>query len=174
MDASTLARLLMRLLPADLAAYVNKHALSPDAPLQIYLSQARIQASRAAERAYPYVQPGVERLASAVSSDGAVGSLLVPVAILAVAVIALNWIRRLVVWWTRMAVRAVFWACVVALGAWVWNRGIESCVRDVVVAGGTIAGYLAVVKDIWIQEYNRYEGQQKGAAQKVMGKGRGR
>lgn len=167
------------LLPANVVEYVNKHALRADAPLQIYMTQARSQASRAAERAYPYVQPRVERLVSAMSSAaesspaaGALGSLLVPLAILAVSVIVMNWIRRMVVWWTKLAFRAVFWATVFALAAWVWNRGVEESVRDVVVLGGKVAGYLAVVKDIWIEEYNRYEGQQNGRfePQRVMSK----
>lgn len=176
MDATTLTRLLAMLLPADVVEYVNKHALRPDAPLQIYLSQARTQATRAAEKAYPYVQPRVERLVSAMSSAaeaspaaGQLGSVLVPLAILTCSVLVLNWIRRMVMWWTRLAFRAVLWATVIALGAWAWNRGVESSIRDVVVLGGKIAGYLAVVKDIWIEEYNRYEGQQTMGRAKARG-----
>lgn len=41
-----------------------------------------------------------------------------------------------------------------------WQRGFEESARDVVLVGGKVAGYAAVVKDIWLTEYKKYEGQQ--------------
>lgn len=161
MDTSPIVRILNILLPAQVTAYIHQHALRPDAPLQIYLTQAKVQASRAADKAYPYIQPQVERLVDAMEGSPTASSVVVPLVILTVAVIVLNWIRRMVMWWTRMAFRLVFWATIVALGAWVWNRGIEASLRDTFVLGGKIVGYCAVVKDIWVAEYKRYEDQQK-------------
>lgn len=159
MDTDTITRILGLLLPPQVTSYIHQHALRPDAPLQIYLAQAKIQAIRAADKAYPYIQPQVERLVGAMEGSPTASSVVVPLLILATAFVVLNWIRRMVMWWTRMALRAVFWATVVALAAWVWNRGVEESVRDAVVLGGKVVGYLAVVKDIWVAEYQRYEKQ---------------
>ncbi len=159
MNTATISRFVTSLLPPDAAAFVHKHALRGDAPLQVYFNQARVSATRSTSKLYPYVQPYVEKLLE-ITGGSEVAGLLVPLGIVAVALIVLNWIRRALLFWTRMAVKAVFWASVAALAAWVWQRGLEESARDVVLVGGKIAGYAAVVKDIWLTEYKKYEGQQ--------------
>lgn len=159
MTTATISRFVTSFLPPDAAAFVHQHALRADAPLQVYFNQARVSATRSTAKLYPYVQPYVEKLLEVTGGSEAAG-LLVPLAILAVAFIVLNWIRRALLFWTRLAMRAVFWASLVALAAWVWQRGLEASARDVVYAGGKIAGYATVVKEIWLSEYKKYEGQQ--------------
>ena len=156
---STLSHLVTSLLPPDKAALVHQHVLRADAPLQVYFAQARASVTRSAGAVYPYVQPLAERLLAATGASE-LGGVLVPLLILAAAVVVLNWIRRVLLFWTRLAMRAVFWAAAAAMLAWVWNRGLQESLRDVVVVGGKLAGYAAVVKEIWWAEYRKYEGQQ--------------
>ncbi|KAM3427003.1 hypothetical protein MY1884_002401 [Beauveria asiatica] len=156
---STLSHLVSSLLPADKAAFVHHHVLRADAPLQVYFSAARASALSGAGAAYPYVAPLAER-ALAWTHASELGGVLVPLAILAAAVLVMNWIRRVLMWWARLALRAVLWAALAALAAWVWSRGLQASVRDVVVLGGRVSGYAALVKEIWWREYRRYEEQQ--------------
>ncbi|KAJ3493308.1 hypothetical protein NLG97_g4812 [Lecanicillium saksenae] len=143
---TTLSHLVSSLLPPDKAALV-------------YFAAARKSVTRSAGALYPHLAPLIERLL-AWTHASELGALLVPLAILAVAVIVMNWIRRMLLWWTRLAMKAVFYATIVALAAWVWQRGLQESVRDVVVVGGKLAGYAAVVKEIWWKEYRKYEDQQ--------------
>ncbi|OAA67539.1 hypothetical protein ISF_03715 [Cordyceps fumosorosea ARSEF 2679] len=62
--------------------------------------------------------------------------------------------------WTHASQLAVAWAAVAALAAWAWHRGPAESARDLVAAGGRLAGYAAVVRDIWLREYRRYEEQE--------------
>lgn len=159
--SSTLSHLVTSLLPPDKAALVHHHILRADAPLQVYFGQARDSVTRSAGTIYPLVQPWIDKLL-AMTGASELGAVLVPLAILAVAVIVLNWIRRVLLFWTRLAMRAVFYATLVALLAWVWNRGLQASVRDVVVIVGRVAGYASLVKQIWWAEYRKYEEQQNG------------
>ncbi|KAG5921335.1 hypothetical protein E4U42_005882 [Claviceps africana] len=157
MAASLTSRLLTELLPPDLAASVRQHLLNPRAPLQIYKRQLSWQLQRAMTSLQPHIQPLLDRLAALVVDNQSLMGMVVLLALLTGLVVVMNWIRRLVMWWTRLAMRAVFWAGVVLVVAWVWNRGVWESVRDGVVVGGKIVGYLTVLKDFWMQEYERYE-----------------
>ncbi|ATY60786.1 hypothetical protein A9K55_006609 [Cordyceps militaris] len=163
---STLSDLINSLLPADTAALVHHHVLRADAPLQVYFAAARASVTRSAGAVTPYVAPLVERLL-AWTHDSALGGLLVPLTILVAAVVVMNWIRRVLLWWTRLALRAVLWATLAALAAWVWQRGLQASVRDVVVVAGKVAGYAAVVREIWWREYRRYEDQQNAGGRRA-------
>ncbi len=48
----------------------------------------------------------------------------------------------------------------------------EGCEDNAVVLGGKVVGYLAVVRDVWVAEYNRYEGQQNTGYRAAGGRGR--
>ena len=58
-----------------------------------------------------------------------------------------------------------------------YQRGLYETTRDLVVIGGKIGGYLAVLKDVWMAEYERYSEAQNVGGPGVgrgMGGGRGR
>lgn len=69
-------------------------------------------------------------------------------------------------WFTALLMRIVFWSCVVAGLAVVYQRGMEQTARDVVVIGAKIAGYGAAIRDVWWKEYRRYEAQQQNAVRR--------
>lgn len=74
--------------------------------------------------------------------------------------------RRVLAWFVRLALRLAFWAVVVAVGAAVWQRGIENSVRDLVALGAALTGYSVAIGKIWVNEYNRYDAARKTAAAK--------
>ncbi|QPH01192.1 hypothetical protein C2857_005391 [Epichloe festucae Fl1] len=157
MAASLTSRLLTELLPPDLAASVRQHLLNPRAPLQIYKQEAWSRAQRALASLQPYIQPVLDKTISLIVDNQGVTGVVVLLTVVTVMVVVMNWIRRLIMWWTRLMVRAMFWAGVVLALAWVWNRGVVESVRDGVVFVSKAVGYLAVLKDFWMQEYERYE-----------------
>lgn len=71
----------------------------------------------------------------------------------------LSWLRRALVFWTRLACRMAFYAGLVALAASVWQRGLEASWADALAIGGTLLKYGSWVKDIWMKEYRKYEEQ---------------
>ncbi|KAK2589798.1 hypothetical protein QQS21_012524 [Conoideocrella luteorostrata] len=163
MAASITSRLLTELLPPDLAASVRQHLLDPRAPFQIYTQALASQLQGLLSSLSPYVQPMVDRaLAAMVDNQGATG-LVVLLVLMTAVVVVMNWIRRLVMWWTRLVMQGVFWAGVVLALAWVWNRGVLESVRDAVVLASKVLGYLAVLKDFWMEEYERYEANGSGS-----------
>lgn len=160
MGETLATHLLATLLPADVVALIDTHILDPRSPVQILKRQALAQAHRGAAAILPLVQPLADRgLAVLAEHQGALDVLL-PLATVVATLVVLNWVRRIVLWWTRLVFRAVLWAAVAALAAWVWNRGVLVSARDATVIGAKVMGYMAVLKNVWLDEYKRYEGQQ--------------
>ncbi|KHO00115.1 uncharacterized protein MAM_02038 [Metarhizium album ARSEF 1941] len=148
MHASLTSRLLTELLPPEVAVSVRTHLLDP----------------RALASLGPVVQPLADRTAAAVADNQGVTGLVALLCAVTAVVVVMNWIRRLILWWARLVARVVFWSAAAALLAWVCNRGVVESLRDAAVVGGRVAGYLAVLKDFWWQEYERYEAREGRAA----------
>jgi len=80
-------------------------------------------------------------------------------AMLFMAVQVLIWVQRTISFFTRLAFRAVLWTFIgLALMA-VWQRGPEAVAGDVFVIVSKLVGYAALVKDIWLKEYQKYDAQ---------------
>ncbi|KAF4594618.1 hypothetical protein GQ602_000231 [Ophiocordyceps camponoti-floridani] len=151
------------LLPPDLAAQAHHHLVRPDSPLQSCKRQLAASAYAAATAAADVAARALGD-GSIVLDQGGGGSLagwLALFAVLAVVVLAVRWVGRLVVWWTRLALRLASWAVVFALAACVWQRGVAATIRDVVVGGAALMRYLSLLRDVWLAEYSRYELQQQ-------------
>lgn len=90
--------------------------------------------------------------------------LVVAGAVLAVLVAvfqALACLHRLVMFWTRLALRLAWWAVLAGAVAVVVRRGPEAAARDVLVFLSRLAGYAVVVRDLWRTEYQKYDAQTK-------------
>lgn len=160
MDSSLTAVLLRSLLPAELADSISTHVLHPDSPVQILKRRATVEAERVLRALYPLVQPLIDRaVALAAESEGLVGAV-VAITLVTTVVMVLIWIQRLAMWLTRLAMRLTFWAILLVIVAAVWQRGPLESARDAAVVLGKVAGYLAALKNIWLEEYDRYESQQ--------------
>lgn len=112
----------------------------------------------------PVLGPIFDRLAQALYSSPDIVVLGFFCVILVVVFQVLSWLRRALVFWTRIAFRMTFYAGLVALAASVWQRGLEASWADAVAIGGMLLKYGGWVKDIWINEYRKYEeqGQKRG------------
>lgn len=108
----------------------------------------------------PILDPLLARLDAILTNSPDIVVLFVLVLVLVLVVQVLAWVRRVMLWITGLVFRALFWAAVVAGLAFVWQRGPEQTVRDVVVVVSKVAGYGAALRDVWLSEYRRYEAQE--------------
>ncbi|KAM0564406.1 hypothetical protein ACHAPJ_000619 [Fusarium lateritium] len=160
-EPPTLAtHLLTALLPPELAESIQKHILHPRSPVQIIARNVLAQAQNLLDTAAPLLEPIFDRIMVVLAENQGLVGVVASLAVLATVLVILNWIRRLLMWWTRMTMRIATWAFLFAIAAWIWERGVFDSARDMAVMGGKIVGYLAVIKDVWLQEYDRYEAQQ--------------
>ncbi|GKU00176.1 hypothetical protein FLAG1_04563 [Fusarium langsethiae] len=166
--------LLTALLPPELAETVQKHILHPRSPVQIVARNVLVQMQKVIDTVTPILEPIIDRVLILLAENQGLVGVIASLLVLATVVIILNWIRRLLMWWTRMAMRIVTWAFMFALAAWIWERGVFESARDMTVIGARIVGYLAVIKDVWLQEYDRYEAQQGMAGTRGPASGRSR
>ncbi|KAF5669221.1 hypothetical protein FHETE_4979 [Fusarium heterosporum] len=173
MEPPSLAtHLLTALLPPQLAESIQKHILHPRSPVQIVAHNVLTQAQNLLDATAPLLEPLFDRVMVILAENQGLVGVVASLAVLATVVIILNWIRRLLMWWTRMALRIVFWAFLAAIAAWVWERGVFESARDMAVISGKILGYGAAIKDVWLQEYDRYEAQQGMAGTRDTASGR--
>jgi hypothetical protein len=125
----------------------------------------------------PVVSPIIERAVRSLQDSPDVVFFGFLLAVLFAAFQILIWVQRTISFFTRLAFRAVLWTCIgLALMA-VWQRGPEAVARDVVVVVSKLIGYAAVVKDIWLSEYQKYDAQTRagaGAGAGPLGGGGGR
>lgn len=119
---------------------------------------------------YPLVAAAADRLTAllAASPNVVAAAVLLALAVLVLQVLAL--LRRLVLFWTRLAFRLLFWAAVGLLASLAWQRGLERTARDAVVVGGQLFGWAAGAVQFWVREYERAQAQQQGQGQ---GQGQG-
>lgn len=129
----------------------------------------------------PVLAPLAARLHQIFVNSPDIVVLLLVVLLFVLAVQILAWIRRMLLWITGLIFKLALWAAIIAGVAFMWQRGPEQTVRDFALVVGKIAGYGASLKDVWLAEYERYEGQQNiggagGAANSYgyYGGGRGR
>lgn len=125
---------------------------------------------------WPVLGPALDRLTRALHDSPDLVVLGFFVLVLVFVVQLLSWLSRAMLFWTRLALRVLFWSAVAAVAAVVWQRGIGRTVGDVVDVGGKLVGYAVVVKDIWVREYHKYDAQAKGRGPpgSKFGSGRGR
>ena len=155
---------LSALLPPEMVEYIHAHILHPSSPVQVFLRKASLSIQYAVGAVVPVISPVIDRLLDAMSENQGATGLVVALAVITAVVVVMNWLRRLVVWWTRQLARLAFWAVVALVVAAVWERGLTRSARDVVVLASKFAGYLAALKDVWVDEYNHYESQRVGRA----------
>lgn len=142
-------------------ALLNQHVLSPSSPIQTLRRQfADILSTIYTEIMSPVLDRASQALMN--SPDVVFFAALALAVLLAVQV--LLWVRRLVAWLTSLVVRLIFWSCVIAAAAVVWQRGPDQAARDLAAFVGAVSGYSVLVyrytRDVWLREYERYEAQQ--------------
>ncbi|POS72170.1 hypothetical protein DHEL01_v209438 [Diaporthe helianthi] len=144
---------------------LNQHVLNPSSPLQTLRRQF---ADLLSTMYNGIMSPFLDRLAQALSNSPDLFILVFAVVVLVLALQVLLWVRRLVAWFTTLVLRLVFWACIAALVAALWQRGPDQAAKDLAAFVGAVAGYgqllYSYTRDIWLREYERYEAQQSYGA----------
>ncbi|PHH72300.1 hypothetical protein CDD82_6040 [Ophiocordyceps australis] len=86
--------------------------------------------------------------------------VFVGLATLAIASVVTVWMVRLIIFWTRLALRVAVYTAILMAIALLWTRGVVPCIQE---AGGLAVkalGFLMVVKDVFIEAYARYNEEQ--------------
>jgi hypothetical protein len=118
------------------------------------------------------VADALDRLAALLATaPNAIGVVLVLV--LAVVVLqVLSLVRRIMLFWTRLALRLVFWAVMGLVASAVWQRGVGRTIQDAVVIGSKLVGFVSGVVNVWIREYERAQAEQQQQQQGYRYQGR--
>lgn len=143
--------------PPEAVDFIHKNALHPSSPVQVARQHVVLTARRAFDALYPHVAPAIDATLAFLQDSPELVSFGILLALLAATVVVLNWIRRVVAFWTTLVLKVAFWGAVVAMLAAVVQRGVWETARDAVVVGGKVVGFAAAVKDVWVSEYRRYE-----------------
>lgn len=146
-------------IPEHSLEFVHEHVLHPHSHVQTIKREVLTVVRNVTAAMYPVLEPLFDRLAQAIYRSPDIVVLGFFLVVLFVAVQIMSWVRRMLAFWTRVAVRLVFWAAVVATLSFVYQRGVEESVRDAVVFGGKLLGFAASVRNIWLQEYQKYQAQ---------------
>ncbi|KAK3298985.1 uncharacterized protein B0H64DRAFT_386780 [Chaetomium fimeti] len=160
--------MLTDILPPETLTYLAQlqtTLLSPTGPLQTL----RDALAHLTAMLTPLFTAAIDRLVTLLSASPNVVAAAVLVVLAIVILQILSLVRRVVLFWTRVAFRLVFWAGVALVVSWAWQRGMERSLRDAAVVGGKAAGWLAGAGQAWWQEYEKAQlAQQQG---KVPGHG---
>ncbi|KAI2624346.1 hypothetical protein GGR54DRAFT_571286 [Hypoxylon sp. NC1633] len=149
------------ILPEHTIDLLQDHIQNPQTAIHALWRQTLSLANKLASLLSPVFAPLLARALQALhdSPDVVVLAFLLGVFVLALQLVA--FVHRTMMYVTRLAFRLLGWALVFAILAVVWRRGPEAAVRDVVVFISKLAGYGAVVRDIWWSEYQRFDAQTK-------------
>ncbi|KAK3936087.1 hypothetical protein QBC46DRAFT_396017 [Diplogelasinospora grovesii] len=169
MPVDWLFAMLKGVLPETSVEFLNQHILHPQAPFQILKRTLMDYAQRFVEIMWPILAPLVDRLVQALHSSPDLVVLGFFLLVVVVIVQVMSWVQRMMMFWTRVAMRIVFWAGVAAVVAILWQRGLEASMRDAAIVASKVAGYMASVKEIFWEQYQMYEAQERARRRSTRG-----
>jgi len=121
---------------------------------------------------YAIVTPLIGRVVQALAGSPDAVVLIFVLGFVVFVVQLLSYMQRIMLFWTRLAFRAIFWSIVLGLGAIVWQRGLEQSARDAAVLGSQALSFLAMIHEVFMREYRKYDDIEK--ARRMAGTGRRR
>jgi len=101
----------------------------------------------------PLITPLLDQLASVATDSPTIVSVGFFVLLLLIAMQILNFARRILVFWTKVVFRLMFWGGIVLAASVVLQRGVGRTAEDAV-------GWWGEISEVWWREYQRWEGQQ--------------
>ncbi|GAP82685.1 putative nuclear pore assembly and biogenesis [Rosellinia necatrix] len=177
-DDTWVINALRGILPEQTLQLLQDHVLHPSSTVRTVSAHAVVGMQRLARLLEPAVAPVAERGARALQDSPDVVFFAFLLALLFLAFQVLVWVQRTISFFTRLAFRAVLW-CLLGLALMaVWQRGPEAVAADLAVLVRRLAVYAAMVKDIWLNEYRKYDAQTRagsfgpGAGGPPVGSGR--
>ncbi|KAI0189778.1 hypothetical protein EV127DRAFT_366153 [Xylaria flabelliformis] len=173
-DETWIINALQGILPEQTLQLLHDHVLHPSSTLRTIYAHTLFGMQRLAEFLQPVVQPLAERAVNALQDSPDFVFLGILLAIIFVAFQIMLWVQRTISFFTRLAFRAVLYILIGLVIMAAWQRGPEAVANDVVVVLRKLVGYGAIVKEIWLSEYQKYESQTRaGAGAGGFGGGRG-
>ncbi|KAI0425122.1 hypothetical protein F5Y09DRAFT_115295 [Xylaria sp. FL1042] len=156
-------------LPEQTLQLLHDHVLDPSSTFRTTSSYIILNAQRAALFLQPFVAPLAERGIRLVQDSPDMAFLALLVVLFFLALKIFFWIRRIITSLMRLALQAVLWTLVGLALMVVWNRGPEAFIADLVVLARRLVVYAAMIKDIWISEYQKYDAQTRAGAGAAAG-----
>ncbi|KAI1344637.1 hypothetical protein F5Y15DRAFT_118273 [Xylariaceae sp. FL0016] len=178
MDNTWILNTIQGFLPQQTVHFLHDHVLHPTSPVRTLTNSVTTSLQSIYSVLLPVLLPLIDRLTQSLSSSPDIVLLGFVLAALFLVLQIFLFIQRTVSYVTRLFFRLLWWAVVVGVLAAAWQRGPEAVARDVVVVVSKVAGYAAVVRDIWWSEYQRYDAQTRtagvaGGHQRTAGPGTG-
>ncbi|KAI0398916.1 hypothetical protein F4802DRAFT_591590 [Xylaria palmicola] len=168
-DEAWLINTLQGILPEQTLQLLHDHFLHPSSTMNTVSSYLVVGAKRTAQALAPVLSPLAERGALALQESTDVVFFLAVLTLLFLAFKIVVCVQRTISYFTRLAFRAALWALLgLALMA-VWQRGPEAVARDLAVLAGRAVRYAAVVRDIWLAEYQKYDAQTRAGTTGASG-----
>ncbi|KAL2127476.1 hypothetical protein VTI74DRAFT_10678 [Chaetomium olivicolor] len=154
------------LLPPELLHPLEASLTSPSSPLRT-IPRAL---SSLASQLRPLLDMALDRLLAVLSAAPNIVSAALVLVLAAVMLQILSVVRRIMLFWTRLAFRVLWWVAVGLIASMVWQRGVERTVGDVVFWGGKLAAWGMGLLEVWLREYERAQ-QQQQQQQRYQGQG---
>ncbi|KXX73389.1 hypothetical protein MMYC01_209378 [Madurella mycetomatis] len=107
----------------------------------------------------PILGTALDRLLALLSASPNVVAVALLLVVAVVVLQILSIIRRIMLFWTRLAMRLLFWSVVAVVASMVWQRGVAESVQDTVYWAGRAIGLLGGMVEVWLREY---ENAQRG------------
>ncbi|KAI0415598.1 hypothetical protein F5X98DRAFT_376531 [Xylaria grammica] len=155
---------LQGILPEQTLQLLHDHVLHPSSTLRTVSAYTLLGIQRVALTMQPILAPLAERVLVALQDSPDFVVLGLVLALFFIVVQVLLMIQRTISFFTRLAFRAVLWILIGLAIMAVWNRGPEAFIADTVVLARKMVVYGAMVKDIWISEYQKYDAQTRAGA----------
>ncbi|KAI1352314.1 hypothetical protein F5Y01DRAFT_280516 [Xylaria sp. FL0043] len=169
---------LQGILPEQTLQLLHDHVLHPSSTLRTISTQILLTTRQAALILQPLLAPLLDRGIRLVNDSPDFVFIGLVLTLLFMAFQVLLWVQRTISFFTRLAFRAVLWMVIGLVLMAIWNRGPEAFIADLVLVARRLVVYAAMVKDIWISEYQKYDAQTRagagaGGAGGAFGGGRG-
>ncbi|KAK0656149.1 hypothetical protein B0T16DRAFT_398709 [Cercophora newfieldiana] len=152
---------LKSLLPEPVLALLEEHILDPASPFQQLLRQVSAVLTPVAAQMYAVIAPLLDRATQAIAGSPDAVILIFLLAFIVFVVQLLAYLQRIMLFWTRLAFRMLFWSVILALGAVMWQRGLEQSARDAAVLGRQALGFGTMLQEVFMREYRKYDDMEK-------------
>ncbi|KAK4199579.1 hypothetical protein QBC40DRAFT_80440 [Triangularia verruculosa] len=170
---SYLVHLLGGVLPPSAIKFLETHLLDPSSPFNTALSKSySLLSDFITYQLWPVLEPSMDTAAKCLHDSPQIVSVAILLGAIFVIVQIMSFVNRVIRFWTMMAIRLVFWSAIGLLVSMAWQRGLEQSVRDVIVMGSTVYGWVEGVVGVWVREYEAHQRASQGQPRSKGGYGR--
>ncbi|KAK3994933.1 hypothetical protein QBC44DRAFT_321550 [Cladorrhinum sp. PSN332] len=158
-------------LPPGILNFLNVHVLDPSSPFQSVLRQTTVFLSAALARVLPLLGPLIDYTTNLIGENPNIfsGVIIVLVAYLCIEVI--SFAKRVMLFWTRLAMRLLLWGWIALLVSVLAQRGFAKSLSEAGAWAGTVFGMVSRAVEVWVGEYQLARAEQERAQQAAMGGG---